>query len=246
MMALLFFIVAILYSMVGFGGGSSYIALMILFDVPFELLPKVALICNLIVVSGGCYHFIRQGHFKWHLAWPFVVSSVPMAFVGGQIPISREFFVGLLGLVLLLAGLKLLFTNSQKALLSHREVSLKAKILAGGLIGLISGLVGIGGGIFLSPFLLNLRWAKPKGVAALASVFILVNSLAGLAGQLLKQEHFLIGDYLKFVLLFLAVFLGGQIGSWLGSGRLSPLWVRGATASLVLFVGGRLVYLLFQ
>ncbi|PKL76018.1 MAG: sulfoacetate transporter, partial [Candidatus Melainabacteria bacterium HGW-Melainabacteria-1] len=212
--AALFFGVALLYALVGFGGGSSYTALLFLFGLPYALIPTISLLCNLIVVSGGSWHFCRQGHYVPRLFWPFALSSVPMAFVGGLLPIGKELFLLLLGLSLFCAGLRLLWVETAA---QGRETALPPvplALLIGAVLGLLSGLVGIGGGIFLAPLLLNLGWGRPKQVAATASLFILVNSLAGLLGQWLKQGNF--ADILPYWPLLLAVLLGGQFGSRLG------------------------------
>ncbi|MDA0990894.1 MAG: sulfite exporter TauE/SafE family protein [Verrucomicrobia bacterium] len=241
---LLFFVVALLYACVGFGGGSSYVAFLALFDAPYEDIPQVALVCNIIVVSGGAYHFIRQRHFSGALFWPFALGSIPCAFVGGRIPIGKTAFLVLLGASLIIAGLRLLFikraaTEEQPIHTPHVGVATGT----GGLLGLLSGLVGIGGGIFLSPIMMNFRWGRPKQVAATASVFILVNSLAGLGGQIVK--HAGVSGIVPYWPLFLAVFVGGQIGSRLGAGALSQQRVRQLTAVLVLIVGVRIMIKVF-
>ena len=242
MLTALFCIVAVIYSMVGFGGGSSYIALLYLFDIPFQLIPPIALLCNIVVVTGGAVNFIRNGHFHWKLFWPFVVTSVPLAFIGGAIPISREVFMALLGVCLFGAGLRLLLLKTPKQSSKIRTFHWAAGLGIGGLLGLLSGMVGIGGGIFLAPILLILNWGRPKQVAATASLFILVNSLAGLAGQLVKADEVSSFEIVNYWPLFLAVFVGGLAGSLLGAGQLSEGWIRKATAGLVLFVGGRILF----
>ena len=236
----LFFIVALLYSLVGFGGGSSYIALLALFNVPYQSIPQVALVCNLIVVAGGAIHFIRKGYFSFPLFWPFILGSIPLAFLGGRIPVSKEVFYILLGLSLVIAGLRLFLFNKLTNYENVEKPNWKLGIAVGGILGLLSGMVGIGGGIFLAPILLNLRWGKPKQVAATASLFIFVNSISGLSGQIIKTGSLInISSYWP---LFLAVLLGGQIGSSLGSGKVvSHSWIRSLTAALVLFVGIRLL-----
>lgn len=238
MLALGFFLVALLYSMVGFGGGSSYLALLALAEVSFTLTPIISLICNLLVVSGGCWHYYRQGHFNKKLIFPFVLSSVPMAFIGGMYPISEKTFLILLAGSLSLAGLRLLFTTSNSNTPTHLP-SFTVAIFVGAVLGLLSGLVGLGGGIFLSPLLLNFKWASPKEAAATASAFILLNSIAGLLGQLTKGIPTEIGSY---SILFLVVILGGQIGSRIGSHpKISQKYIQIGTAILVLFISGRLI-----
>jgi uncharacterized membrane protein YfcA len=238
-MPILFFIVALLYSMVGFGGGSSYIAFLVLLEIPYEAIPPVALICNIVVVSGGSWLFIQRGHFQKDLFWPLAVGSIPMAFLGGCIPLSREAFLLLLGLVLLIAGLRLLWVHKKGAYEDARPMPRAWGVMTGAVLGLLAGLVGIGGGIFLAPLMLNLRWGQPRQVAAVCSVFILLNSTAGLAGQLLKQG--INASALDYWPLFIAVLAGGQIGSRLGSEKIPQAWIRTLTALLVIFVGARVL-----
>lgn len=243
-MTLLFFIIALVYSAVGFGGGSSYIAALALFDYPYESIPVIALICNLIVVSGGIYHFRNKGHFKWFLFWPFAVSSIPMAFIGGRIPVSKEFFLILLGACLIVIAVRLFFINRTiKDYSEYRLPKTPLAIILGAILGLLAGLVGIGGGIFLAPVLLHLRWGLPKQIAATAALFILLNSLSGLAGQFVKGTSMI--DLQDYWPLFLSVFVGGQIGSRIGSGSvLSHRMIKDLTALLVLFVSLRILYTL--
>lgn len=243
-MTLLFFIIALVYSAVGFGGGSSYIAALALFDYPYESIPVVALICNVIVVSGGIYNFRKNGHFKWSLFWPFVVSSIPMAFIGGRIPVSKEFFLILLGVCLFLIAVRLLLINrGTKDYSEYKMPRTSVALLLGAVLGLVAGMVGIGGGIFLAPLLLHLRWGLPKQIAATAALFILLNSLSGLAGQFVKGTSMI--DLLDYWPLFLSVFIGGQIGSRIGSGQvLSHRTVKDLTALLILFVSLRIFYTL--
>ncbi len=240
---LLFFIVALIYSAVGFGGGSSYIAVLALFDYPYESIPVIGLICNLIVVSGGIFHFYKKGHFKWSLFWPFAVSSIPMAFIGGRIPVSKELFLLLLGVCLFIVALRLLFINRIiKDSSKYEKPKLSLAIILGAILGLIAGMVGIGGGIFLAPALLYLKWGLPKQIAATAALFILLNSLSGLAGQLVKGTSMI--DLESHWPLFLSVLIGGQIGSRIGSGSvLSQRMIKDLTALLVLFVSLRIFYM---
>lgn len=242
-MPILFFIIALVYSAVGFGGGSSYIAALAIFDYPYESIPVIALICNIIVVSGGIYHFRNKGHFKWPLFWPFALSSIPMAFIGGSFPISREIFLLLLGVCLFFIALRLLFVNrGTKDYSEYKMPMTSLALLLGAVLGLIAGMVGIGGGIFLAPVLLHLRWGLPKQIAATAALFILLNSLSGLAGQLMKGTS--VVELLDYWPLFLSVFIGGQIGSRLGSGAiLSQRIIKDLTALLVLFVSIRILYM---
>ena len=155
--------------MVGFGGGSSYIALLILFDAPYQIIPPIALICNLVVVSSGSYHFIKAGHFSWKILLPFIVTSIPAAYIAGTISLEKRLFLFILAVTLLAAGLRMLLLQKTEA---NSVQSLEVKkvwllgLPIGGVIGGLSGLMGIGGGIFLAPILYNLRWGKPKQISA--------------------------------------------------------------------------------
>jgi uncharacterized membrane protein YfcA len=229
-----FFFVAMVYSSVGFGGGSSYLALLALASGQFEVIRPTALLCNIIVVTGGTWIFYKENLLDLKKGWPFIVISVPMAFLGGYWPIKENTFFIILAIALIVAALVLWFqdviTRKQKPSSHNLAVSLGV----GGGIGFLSGLVSIGGGIFLSPVLHFLRWENAKKISALASVFILVNSISGLAGQLLRSP---VLDW-KFILpLLLAVFFGGQIGSRLGARTFNLLYVKRITAVVILVAG---------
>lgn len=243
LLTLSFFMVAFLYSIVGFGGGSSYIAILGVSGIPYHLIPKIALICNLLVVSGGCYHYFKNGHFSKKLILPFILSSVPMSYLGGMFPIKEQTFFILLSLSLILVGLKILFVPD-KQMSTIKDPPFLTSFLTGGGLGLLSGMVGIGGGIFLSPILINTGWARSKTAAAVASVFILVNSVAGLAGQLTKDFNFLeLSDYFP---LFLSVIVAGQLGSRIGShSKVSYGLIQKGTGLLILVVSVRLLFKVF-
>lgn len=239
MLAVGFFIIALFYAIVGFGGGTSYLALLSVSGISYELIPKIGLICNILVVSGGCWHYFKKGYMNHRLILPFVVTSIPMAFIGGLFPVSEEIFFVLLSIALILAGIRLLF-DQKIATEKLSPPSFATSLIVGAGLGLLSGVVGIGGGIFLSPLMLNLKWARPKEVAAAASLFILLNSISGLAGQLIKG--FEGQDLVSYAPLFLAVLAGGQIGSRIGTHpKISHLWVQRGTAGLILFVSIRLL-----
>lgn len=243
LLPLLFFLTALSYAMVGFGGGSTYLALLVLFGLPYTTLPKIALLCNLIVVSGGCYHFARAGHLPWRRVLPWILLSIPMAYVGGRIPISQERFLLLLGLSLAVAGLRLFFIGQEQTPSARAPAAEWAiGIPAGAGLGLLSGLVGLGGGIFLAPIFYFLRWGSARHIAAAASLFIWVNSLAGLCGQVAKSGLSVDGHWL--LPLGVCVFLGGQVGSRLGSRRLPALGLQRITAVFVLWVAGRILWTL--
>lgn len=246
LLALSFFFIALIYSVVGFGGGSSYLALLALFNTPYEIIPQVSLLCNIVVVFGGSIHFLRKGHLSWALTRPVIVASVPMAYIGGCIPIGAKVFYGLLGLMLLTIGLRPLLIQNKNHQMVHSEKHLIIKyMLLGGGIGLISGMVGIGGGVFLAPILLNITNETPKTIAATTSLFILCNSISGFVGQVFKSG--LSSTVLfNFWPLFLACIVGGQIGSLLGSGKkVSQKTVGYMTAILVIYVGTKTLWRAF-
>ena len=240
-----FFLVALIYAIVGFGGGSSYTAMLSLFDTPYTLIPKLSLICNLLVVSGGCYQYWRKRHFDFKLMTPFLLSSVPCAFLGGAFPLKEKTFMILLTATLFVAGMRVILVKSHENEETHPPAMWLSVIVGAGL-GLLSGMVGIGGGIFLSPIMLNFRWAKAKEVAAISSAFILLNSISGLIGQLTKGFDF--PEFSKYIPLLIAVVVGGQIGSRVGTHqRVSPVFIQRCTGVLILFVSGRLfVKIVFQ
>jgi uncharacterized protein len=241
-LAPLFFLTALLYSTAGFGGGSTYLALLLLFQFPYTAVPKIALICNLIVVSGGLYHYVRERLLPVRRVLPFVVASIPCAFLGGRIPIAKELFLALAALSLGIAGVRLLFVGKgvKRADPPTGAVLWSAGLGAGGIFGFVGGLVGIGGGIFLAPLLYFLRWGEAREIAAMSSFFIFVNSFSGLLGQFQKSGFtYDIGLMLP---LGGAVLLGGQIGTRLSIGHLSPKVLQRITALLVLWVAGGIVW----
>ena len=238
---LAFFVIALLYSMVGFGGGSSYLAVLALAGLPYQHIPPIALICNLIVAGTGFYYFLKGGHFNLRKALPFVVLSIPMAYWGGRIPIGKELFAILLGLSLLAAALRMLMPGDRFD--GGREVSPKKAwaigLPSGAALGFLSGLVGIGGGIFLSPLLLFLRWVNVKQAGASASFFIIVNSLSGLLGQLHKGP--IKGEWECLWFLGAVVFIGGQIGSRFGSFHVPKIVLQRVLALLITAVAVKMM-----
>lgn len=234
-----FFLIALFYSMVGFGGGSSYLAILVLAGLHYQNIPPTALVCNLIVTGGGCWHFYRAGHFKLKNVLPFIMLSIPMAYFGGRILIDKDSFCVLLGIALLAVALRMFLPVER---FEHaKDISWKQAwvigLPLGALLGFLAGLVGIGGGIFLSPLLLLMHWVNIKEAAASASFFIVANSLAGLAGQLQKGAA-----HLEWILpLGLAVFLGGQIGSRMGAYQIPKLRLQQLLAGLVLYVAVKLL-----
>ena len=234
----IFFIIALFYSSVGFGGGSSYLAIMSLFLTNFYEIRSTALILNICVVTIGTLIFIRNKVFDLKTFWPFLVSSIPLAYLGAQLKLSQQVFFLILGSSLILSGIAMMLRYIQAKLVSH-EFSLIKKLGLGGSVGLLAGVSGIGGGIFLSPTLNLLNWANPRTVASLASVFILVNSISGLVG-LTVADTFQVDLDLIWKLI-LAVVLGGSIGSYLSNKKFNLRFLGGLTAVLVIYVGLKLV-----
>ena len=239
-LTIFFFITAIFYSSIGFGGGSTYLALMLIWDVPFYIFPVIALICNIIVVTGNSINFLRSKNINLNLLTPYLIGSVPFAFFGASISIDKGLFEILLFLILLIAGIFLLLESKSfnKDPIVIRQVSKVISILIGSIIGFISGLVGIGGGIFLSPILFLLKAGYPKHITSTASLFILINSIFGVAGQLTKD--IVLNEFLNYWPLFVAVLIGGQIGSFLNIKFLSNKVLALMTSFLVIFVGIRM------
>jgi uncharacterized membrane protein YfcA len=238
---ILFFTVAILYSSVGFGGGSSYLAILALTGIAFTQIRATALLCNIVVVFGNVYLFYRQKEIDWKKIIPIVICSVPFAFLGGYLKINQQFFFILLGFTLLFAAITMWVS---KRIVSSEENNDSSKPLKnglyGGFIGFVSGMVGIGGGIFLAPLLHLTNWDTPKKIAATASFFILVNSLAGLAGQY-SNPDFYIDWYLTSILL-VTVFLGAQIGRRMSNNYFTPIQLKKTTALLIAFVSVRILW----
>lgn len=241
LLALAFLVTALLYASVGFGGGSTYVALLALSGLDYRLLPLIALSCNIVVVAGSSVRFARAGVTPWRKAWVLVALGAPASLIGGLTPIRETTFVALLGVSLVLTSFTMLIPLRENDSGAPIRIARWMPIFAAPL-GYFAGLVGIGGGIFLAPLLHLTRWHAARGIAATASLFILVNSLFGLAGQLTKNGPGLFGQALGAALpLLIAVIFGGQIGSLLAARLLPPKWIRWLTAVLVLVVGVRLL-----
>ena len=244
-LSILFFVTAILYASVGFGGGSTYLALLLISGVPYFIFPVIALSCNIIVVSGNCFNYIKAGNLNLKLLIPYLIGSIPLAFVGGSLPIEKWLFEILLFLVLTIAGILLLlnFRSYDDKEERYRKVPIIISILIGGILGFISGVVGIGGGIFLSPILFLIKAGRPKHIVTTASLFILINSLLGIIGQLTKNV--VISEIPNYWFLLLAVLIGGQVGNFLNLKIFPTRILALITSGLVLFVAIRIAYKLF-
>jgi len=244
-LAILFLVTAISYSSVGFGGGSAYLALLLIWEVPYFIFPIIALCCNIIVVSGNCFNYIKAGNLNFKILIPYLFGSIPMAFLGGSLPLEKELFEILLFFVLSAAGLSLLFNfqSYNERNLSYRKISGINSTLIGGTLGFISGVVGIGGGIFLSPILFLIRAEKPKHIITMSSMFILINSISGLFGQLTKS--LILEELQNYWYLLVIVFIGGQIGNFLNLKMLPTQILALVTSLLVIFVAARIGYNIF-
>ena len=237
-LVLFFFVIAFIYSSVGFGGGSSYLAILALYPLSFKEMRLTALICNIIVVAGGTIVFVQKKQVHFRKILPLILVSVPFAFLGATMKISQQTFFIVLGVALIVAAV-LLWINTAIIRNHERELSQKTTVvknsLLGGAVGFLSGMVGIGGGIFLSPVLNLVKWDTPRKIAATASVFILVNSVSGIAGQLFGLSPGI--NWLQIVFLAAAVFIGGQLGSRMGAVKFNQLLIRRITAIVVLLAG---------
>jgi len=230
------FIVAVMYSSVGHGGASGYLAVMAFLSVAPEVTRPTALVLNLFVASIGAYQFYRAGYFSWRIFLPFAITSIPFAFIGGMITLPTNVYKLLLGIVLILAALRLAWKFVPDTEIKQPPIWIC--LIIGALIGLLSGLVGVGGGIFLTPVLLLMNWSETKTAAGVSALFILVNSISGLLGNLAQIEKlpptvwFWIG----------AAVVGGLVGSTLGSKKFGSLMLRRVLALVLAFAGFKLIF----
>ena len=245
LLAILFLATAILYSSVGFGGGSTYLALLLIWGVPYFIFPVIALSCNIIVASGNCFNYIRTGNLNLKLLLPYLIGSIPLAFIGGSLPIEKRLFEILLFLVLATAGALLLlnFKSYDDKEENYIKIPIPVSISIGGALGFISGIVGIGGGIFLSPILFLIRAGRPKHIVTTASLFILINSVSGIVGQLTK--NLVINEIQNYWYLLVAVLIGGQLGNLLNLKIFPTRILAFVTAILVIFVSIRMGFKIF-
>lgn len=238
-LAAVFFVVAIVYSMAGFGGGSTYLAVLALSGLPHGRIAPVALSCNLLVAGTAAWSYVGRGHWKPSLVMPFMVLSVPAAYWGGRSDVSSRMFAVLLGLSLIAAALRVFLSVARSTLRPAPGPRLvwATGLPVGAVIGAVSGMIGIGGGIFLSPILILLGWADAKVAGCAAAVFIVVNSLAGLIGQSTKQPL----DWAGHLPLMVAAWAGGWIGSRLGAAYLTNTVLGRVLAALMLTVATKVL-----
>lgn len=238
-LAPLFLLVAILYSSVGHGGASAYLAILVLAGFPREAIAPTALVLNVLVTLLGTINYYRAGHFDARLLLPFILTSIPAAYLGGSLRVSEKAFSLVLGLTLFIAGLR--FFLFAKPITPGRTLS-RTLLFSVGLpvglaLGFLAGLIGIGGGIFLSPLLLLMGWADAKKTAAISAAFILLNSISGLTAQLLKRQP----DWTLLGALALAVLIGGGIGSYIGAFRLLPTTLQRLLGLVLLMASVKLL-----
>ena len=240
LLAISFLVTAVLYSSVGFGGGSTYLALLLIWGIPYFVFPVIALSCNIIVVSGNCFNYIRAGNLNLKLLIPYLIGSVPLAFIGGSLTIEKTLFEIFLFIVLAVAGTLLLFNfkSYDDKEESYKKIPTVVAIIIGSILGFVSGIVGIGGGIFLSPILFLIKAGRPKHIVTAASLFILINSVSGIIGQLTKSE--VLNEISNYWYLLAAVFVGGQLGNFLNLKIFPTRILALLTAVLVLFVSIRI------
>lgn len=241
MITLAIFFVALLYSSVGHAGASGYLGVMAVWGIAPEVTRPTALVLNLFVASIGTFQFWRAGHFKWRVFWPFALTSIPFAFYGGIIQLPTNVYKIVLGVVLCLAAARLAIKlkNDENA----ADPPVAAGLIMGAVIGLLSGMVGVGGGIFLTPVLLLAHWAETKTAAAVSVMFILVNSFAGLAGNYLLGKGTHITELPSQVWIWIAAaVIGGFIGSTLGARRFDSITLRRVLAAMLLFAGVKLIF----
>ena len=233
---ILLFCVAFLYASVGHGGASGYLALMAIFSIAPDVMKPTALLLNLFVSLTSFIQFYRGGYFRMKLFLPFALASVPFAFIGGMISIDASMYKQVLGWLLLLPVIRFFFFNNVEVK-EQKDHSLIIALAIGAVIGFLSGLIGIGGGIILSPVLLLLHWADMKQTAAISALFIFVNSLSGLAGQFTKGIHFTTDMYL-YVLI---AFTGGLAGAYCGAARLKQGMLKYMLATVLLIAAVKLL-----
>ncbi len=233
----LFLLAALLYSSVGHAGASGYLAVMGLMGVAAGVMKPTALVLNIIVASVAAVQFYRAGCFSWRLFWPFAVTSIPAAFVGGAITLPAAYYKPVVGAILLVAAVRMVWTAARSDTQPAHPPPLWVALLTGAALGLLSGLTGTGGGIFLSPLLLIAGWAKTRETSGVSAVFILVNSIAGLLGAVASLRSL----PPAIPLWGAAALAGGLTGSYFGSKRIPSPWLRRLLAAVLVVAGLKLL-----
>jgi uncharacterized membrane protein YfcA len=227
----LFFLVALTYSSVGLGGGSSYTALMAILGMSAAAIPMISLSLNVLVTTVGSYHYLKHDHGRLKVIMPFLISSIPMAYLGGAIRLPKHYFYLILLISLIFVAVRIYFWQDTTLKLNMaRSGKIILSLICGAILGLIAGIVGIGGGIYLVPLIIILGIGTPKEAAACGSVFIWLNSIAGLAARL----QFNTIDVAEYIPLIFAVLAGGFAGSFLGAAKLSPRFMEKILGSVVI------------
>jgi len=233
----LLFLVAFLYSSVGHGGASGYLALMAIYGVTPEVMKPTALLLNLFVAGTSFIQYYRGKHFNWKIFLPLALASIPLAFIGGTMSIDSYVYKKILGALLLFPVVRFLFLKEDKSA-EQKPSNTILSIFIGAAIGLLSGLIGIGGGIILSPILILLHWTNQKQTAAISALFIFVNSVGGLAGQFSKGIHFSPSMYIYVAIAF----IGGLAGAYFGSLKFSQDWLKKILAVVLLLASYKLLF----
>ena len=241
LLAAIFFIIAFLYSSVGLAGGSSYTALLAIFGVNYLIIPTLTLILNLFVSTIGTINYIRKKHLRAHIILPFLISSVPMSYLGGSLKVPKQFFYWVLLISLIFVAIRIYLIDTTS--LSWRPgkfQQLAISLLLGALLGFVAGVAGIGGGIYLVPFIIILGLGTTKEAAACGSAFIWINSLSGV----IARAQFNAVNIIDFIPVICAVILGGFLGSYMGAGVLKPKTMEkllgGIVIMAIFFLAGKL------
>lgn len=235
LLAVSIFVVAIMYASVGHGGASGYLAIMALFSLHPEALKPTALMLNIVVAGVGTYLYCSAGQFSWRVFWPFVITSIPMSFLGGTFTLPPDYYRPVLGLFLFYAAWRL-FVRHRADEYESKPPSLPLAMIVGGVLGFASGIIGVGGGIFLSPLMIILRWAKVREVSGIAALFILVNSISGLFGHMSSLQH--VPEYAP--VLAGTALVGGTIGALCGSRHLPVATILKAMSFMMVLAGGKM------
>ncbi len=241
-LSFLFFLVALIYSSVGLGGGSSYTALMAVFGINTLAIPMVSLMLNVFVTTVGSYNFLRNKHGKIKLIIPFLITSIPASYLGGSIKLPTEYFYFILIVSLIFVALRIYFWQDTTLQLNLTTSSkLTISFITGGILGLIAGIVGIGGGIYLVPLIIILGLGSQKEAAACGVIFIWLNSISGLVSRLQYNSI----ELTNYLILIGAVLIGGFIGSFLGSFKLAPKTMEKILGSVIIiaivFIGKKIL-----